>query len=161
VAGDPSAWTLPDHLDGRTARVVADGGAIHDVAVQDGRITLPEPAKHKVVAGLPFAMEIAPLPPVAQGGGGPGSIARLVRASFRLLDSRSFAIDTGRGLTQVPFRRFGRDSFDASPPAFSGDVTIRAIGWRRDVFQPLWRIAQDVPLPCTVLSVATEMKLSD
>jgi hypothetical protein len=84
-----------------------------------------------------------------------------VRATFRLLDTQSFAIDTGRGLTPVPFRRFGRDRFDAAPAVFSGDVTVRAIGWKRDAFQPLWRVVQTSPLPCTVLAVSTEMKFTE
>lgn len=154
-------WAQLDHLDGAAIRVLADGGALEDATVQDGAVTLRE-AANEVQMGLPFTHEIEPLPPVVQGGGGgPGSVVRLVRANFRLLDTRALHIDTGRGLTAIPFRRFGRHAFGAAPPAFSGDVQIRAIGWRRDAFAPLWRIAQDVPLPCTILAVATEMKLSE
>ncbi|MEW5727051.1 MAG: hypothetical protein AB1918_04420 [Pseudomonadota bacterium] len=154
-------WSGLSHLEGREVTVVADGGAISTHTVAGGAVTLDEPAS-SVQAGLPYLLEIEPLPPVTQGGGaGPGTIARLVRACFRLLDTQALSIDTGRGLTSIPFRRFGRDRFDASPPSFSGDVTIRAIGWKRDAFSPLWRVAQDVPLPCTVLAVSTEMKLTD
>jgi hypothetical protein len=152
-------WSGLDHLEGRTVRVLADGGAICDVVVAEGAIDLPEPAS-AVQAGLPYTHVIEPLPPVLSGSGGAGLVVRLVRACFRVLDTSALHIDTGRGLTPIPFRRYGKDSFDAAPPSFSGDVAIRAIGWRRDAYQPLWRIAQDVPLPCTVLSVATEMKLA-
>lgn len=156
-----ATWSGLAHLEGRTIRVLADGGAIEEVVVEDAAVTLRDAARI-VQMGLPFTHEIEPLPPVVQGGGGgPGSVVRLVRANFRLLDTCALHIDTGRGLTPIPFRRFGRDAFGAAPPTFSGDVQIRAIGWRRDAFAPLWRIAQDMPLPCTILAVATEMKLSE
>ena len=143
-------------------RALADGGAVAAMTVADGRITLAAPAR-RIQAGLPFTHEIVPLPPAQTGGQGlpPGKAVRLVRAHFRVLDTRALYIDTGRGPTSVPFRRFGKASFDAEPPPFSGDVRVRALGWSADPMTPLWRIHQDVPLPCTVLSVATEVKLAD
>lgn len=157
-----ATWSGLGHLEGRSVRILADGGALEQAVVQDGAVTLAEPAR-SVQVGLPYTHEIEPLPPVVQSdsGAGPGAVMRLVRAHFRLLDTQALHIDTGKGLTAIPFRRFGRHAFDAAPPLFSGDVQIRAIGWRRDAMQPLWRIAQDVPLPCTVLAVATEMKVAN
>jgi hypothetical protein len=46
---------------------------------------------------------------------------------------------------------------DQSPPAFTGDKTIRALGWRTVGPEPLWSIRQDVPLPFHLLSVATKI----
>jgi hypothetical protein len=159
-AAATAVWTGLGHLEGRTVRVLADGRALSDHVVAGGRIQLDEPAA-TVEVGLPFTHEIEPLPPVVVAGvSGPGQVVRLVRACFRVLDTSALHIDTGRGLTAIPFRRFGRDRFDAAPPSFSGDVVIRAIGWKRDPYQPLWRIAADAPLPCTVLSVTTEMKFA-
>jgi len=154
-------WSGLDHLEGQEVRILADGGALETAVVTNGAVTLAEPAR-EVQIGLPYTHEIEPLPPVvhAASGAGPGAVMRLVRAHFRLLDTRALHIDTGKGLTPIPFRRFGRHRFDTAPPAFSGDVQIRAIGWRRNAMQPLWRIAQDVPLPCTVLAVAIEMKVA-
>lgn len=154
-----TAWSGLGHLEGRTVRVLADGGTIADLPVAGGGIVLAEPAS-TIQAGLPYTHEIEPLPPTVPGGAGigPGMTVRLVKGCFRVLDTQALHIDTGRGLTPIPFRRFGKDCFDAAPPSFSGDVQIRAIGWKRDAMQPLWRISQDVPLPCTVLSVSTEMK---
>lgn len=157
-----AVWHGLGHLEGQSVRILADGGVLEQAVVEDGAVTLREPAC-TVQAGLAFTHEIEPLPPVVQsaGGSGPGAVVRLIRAHFRLLDTRALHIDTGRGLTPIAFRRFGRHAFDAAPPSFSGDVQIRAIGWKRDAFQPLWRVAGDVPLPCTVLAVATEMKVAD
>ncbi|CAA7612759.1 hypothetical protein [Magnetospirillum sp. SS-4] len=157
-----AAWSGLGHLDGRTIRVLADGGAVADLAVADGAIALAEPAS-AIQAGLAYTHRIEPLPPVAGMGQAmaPGRMARMVQARFRVLDTKALHIDTGRGATPIPFRRFGKASFDAEPPAFSGDVQVRAIGWNRNVMQPLWRIVQDVPMPCTVLSVSTQMKMAN
>lgn len=155
-------WTGLDHLEGRSIRVLADGGAIADLTVEDGAITLDEPAS-AIEAGLAYTHRIEPLPPVV-GAGQPmasGQMVRMVQARFRVLDTKALHIDTGRGPIPIPFRRFGKVSFDAEPPVFSGDVQVRAIGWSRNAMQPLWRIVQDVPMPCTVLSVSTQMKLAE
>ena len=41
--------------------------------------------------------------------------------------------------------------------AFSGDAELRASGWRRGVAEPPWRVAQDDAVPCTILSVTSEI----
>ena len=157
-----TSWGGLDHLEGRQVRVLADGGAIADLTVVGGHITLSQPAS-SIQAGLPYTHEIEPLPPVLGAGQAlaPGQMVRMVQAYFRVLDTKALHIDTGRGPTSIPFRRFGTDRFGAEPPSFSGDVRVRAIGWNRNIMQPLWRISQDVPLPCTILSVATQMKLAE
>ena len=154
-------WHGLDHLEGRTIRVLADGGAIDDLVVTGGRVTLPVAAA-TIEAGLAYTHEIEPLPPVLANGQPlpPGQLVRMVQANFRVLDTKALHIDTGRGPTAIPFRRFGKDSFGAEPPTFSGDVRVRAIGWNRNAMQPLWRIVQDVPMACTVLAVSTQMKLA-
>jgi len=155
-------WSGLSYLEGRTVRVLADSGSISDHEVSNGRINLAEPAG-TIQAGLPFTHLIEPLPPVGSAGQAlpPGTIVRLVQAHFRVLDTQALHIDTGRGVSAVPFRRFGKARFGDTPPGFSGDVRVRSVGWSRDVMQPLWRISQDVPMPCTVLSVATEIKIAE
>ncbi|WP_322096295.1 hypothetical protein [Paramagnetospirillum caucaseum] len=159
----PSAtWSGLGHLEGRNVRVLMDGTSVAEVMVADGQITLPAPAA-AIEAGLAYAHRIEPLPPQAAAGQpmAAGRAVRLVQACFRVLDTKALFIDTGRGATPIPFRRRGPDRFATRPPAFSGDVKVRAIGWTRDVMQPLWRIEQDLPLPCTVISVSTEIKGAD
>jgi hypothetical protein len=159
----PSAtWNGLGHLNGKTVRVLMDGTTVAEVTVTGGQITLPHPAS-TIEAGLAYVHRIEPLPPQA-GAGQPmaaGKAVRLVQACFRVLDTKALHIDTGRGATPIPFRRRGTERFATRPPAFSGDVKVRAIGWTRDVMQPLWRIEQDLPLPCTVISVSTEIKGAD
>ncbi|TAN78308.1 MAG: hypothetical protein EPN20_01010 [Magnetospirillum sp.] len=161
-ASATTVWGGLGHLDGCTVRVLADGGTIDNPAVTSGHVILAQPAS-AIQAGLPYTHEIEPLPPVAGSGQpmAPGQLVRMVQAHFRVLDTQALHIDTGRGPTPIPFRRFGTDRFGGEPPAFSGDVRVRAIGWSRNAMQPLWRISQDVPMPCTVLSVSIQMKLAE
>lgn len=154
-----TVWGGLDHLDGDAVQVVADGIYQGVLTVSSGEIGLSNPAS-KVEIGLAYAHEIVPLPVFHPGGfgAGQGSPVRLVRGTFRLLDTRALTIDTGKGLTVVPFRRFNTSEvLDTPTPPFTGDKTIRALGWTRGDTTPLWRIEQDVPLPCTILSVLTEI----
>lgn len=156
-------WSGLGHLNGRAVRVLADGADAGQHIVSDGAVTLDEPAS-TVVVGLPFTHEIAPLPPVVSGGrgGGPGTLIRLIRATFRLSGTAALAVDTGAGPRPLPFQTLGAASvLDQPPRAMDGDVSVRALGWHRDPHVPLWRIVQDAPLPCTVLSVTTEVKVTD
>jgi hypothetical protein len=50
---------------------------------------------------------------------------------------------------------------DTGPAAFTGDVTVRALGWRHGGTAPLWRIAQEAPLACTILAVSTLIGAGD
>ena len=160
---DPPAdeWSDLDHLEGRTVAVVADGTPLPPHVVSGGAIVLETPAR-TVEAGLPFAMAVEPLPPASLQPrlSNQGIPVRLVAANFRLLGTRALRVDTGRGPSDIPFKRFG-GVLDGAPAAFTGDVTVRALGWRRGGTEPLWRVAQDAPLPCTILSVSTLIKAGD
>jgi hypothetical protein len=115
-----------------------------------------------VQAGLGFTHLVEPLPPsLFSPSGSRAGPLRLVSATFRLLDTAALAVDLGRGAAPVPFRRMDTPMLDATPPRFTGDVTLRGLGWRRDTIQPLWRIEGDTPLPMTLLSVTTETRMTD
>jgi hypothetical protein len=156
-------WSGLDHLNGRTVRILADGADAGTGTVSDGSVTLDAPAS-EVVIGLPFTHEIAPLPPAIDGGrgGGPGTLIRLIRATFRLRDTSALWVDTGAGPRAQPFQALGSHAvLDQPPTPVTGDLSIRALGWQRDPMVPLWRVVQDAPLPCTVLSVTSEVKVTD
>ena len=148
-----ATWSGLAHLEGRTVGVLADGTPREDGFVLAGAVTLDPPAS-AVQIGLPFAHEIEPLPP-------PGGTQRLVSATFRLLETPAFAADLGRGAQPVPFRRLDAALLDAAPIPFTGDVTLRGLGWRRDSLRPLWRVEGDAPLPLTLLSVTTDTRMND
>jgi hypothetical protein len=153
-------WSGAGHLEGQVVRVVADGIVVDDEVVEGGTITLAVPA-HSVQLGLPFTHLVEPLPPSIGGAaGGQGGRIRPISITLRVWETGALYLDSGRGLVQVPFKRFGGSILDSPQQPFSGDVTIRTLGWRDTGIQPLWRIEQDVPLPFTLLSVSTELSVT-
>ena len=163
TAATPTAsWEGLGHLEGRTVAVVADGIVCANATVNAGKIQLAAPAG-TVSVGLPYSHIVEPLPPNLLGLGlTVGTPVRLVEISFRLQDTAAVSVDLGRGPFDLPMHRFGPAPLAGTPlPLVSGDRSLKALGWLRDLTKPLWRIEQDTPLPFTLLSVATELKVSE
>ena len=154
-----TTWTGLDHLEGETVKVVANGAPVPDGVVAGGSVVLTDAAT-TVEIGLAYTHVIEPLPPVLDGGGKPGGPVRLVAIVFRLYQTTSLRLDTGGGFVDLPFKRFGPGFLDQPAATFTGDRTVRALGWKRSSDQPLWRIEQDTPLDFTLLSVASELALN-
>ena len=154
-------WDGLDHLEGQQVAVLADGQAVEPATVVGGAIALAAPAR-TVVAGLPYAHIIEPMPALLAPGrtGGQDPAYRPVRITLRLLATQCVHIDTGGGLQDLPLQTIGTGSLDRSPAPFTGDRSVRALGWRRGAEQPPWRIEQTTPLPCTLLSATTEVKVN-
>jgi hypothetical protein len=158
-----ATWSGLDHLNGRSVVAVADGMVVRGLSVASGAVVLPTAAR-RVEIGLPFTHVIEPLPPVVgaeQIGVTQVAPARLVRAIFRVVETKALRVDVGLGLRDVPFVRLGDNLLDAGPVAFTGDKVLRGLGWARGLERPLWRIEQDAPLPMQLLSVTTEIKGND
>ena len=152
-----------DHLESQTVAIVADGTLRQPQVVEGGQVPVGAPA-FKAVVGLPFRHIVEALPVAGQVPGGTvqGLSYRVVEATFRLHETGALICDLGAGLTTLPFRRLGGAAgFDSATPSFSGDKHIRALGWRRSGIDAPWRIDQDVPLPCTVLSVTTQIRVTN
>ena len=145
-------WTGFGYLEGQRLRAVfADGGS-EDGVVSGGTLRLTR-ATVSVRVGLPFVHEVVPLPPtLGAGQGGQNRLYRPVRVVLRLLATRALRVDTGEGLREMPLPGGGTP--------FTGDIQMRAIGWRRGLEQPPWRIIQDDALPFELLSVSIELKVN-
>lgn len=152
------SWGGLDHLEGLVVKVVADGAVRPEAAIAGGGITLEEPAT-RVQVGLGYRHVIEPLP-VNTTAGGPGGKVRPISVTFRLHQTAALRLVTSRGPMLVPFRRFGQTVLDEPLPVFSGDKTVRTLGWMNDGIKPLWRIEDDAPLAFTLLSVATEISVN-
>lgn len=154
-------WSGLNHLEGQTVKVLADGAVHADVVVEGGAVTLDQPA-NSIQSGIGYTHIIEPLPPGLQnvGAGSQGSKIRPVSFTFRLQQTGSLHLDTGRGFVEIPFKRFGDSILDCPASTFSGDKTVRAFGWRSDGTKPLWRIEQDAPFPFTLLSVSAEISIN-
>ncbi len=161
IGSPASVWSGLNHLEGETVSIVADGIVQPDQSVSAGAITLSAPAT-TVQIGLPYTHIIEPLPPNESGRVGSGRKLRLVQALFRLQDTAALRLDVGRGLNDVALRDFDETPIlDAPLPLISGDVNVRALGWQAQGTQALWRIEQSIPLPFTLLSVSSEIKVND
>jgi hypothetical protein len=154
-------WTGLGHLEGQEVALVADGLVLERTTISGGQVVLGTPASELVV-GLPYNHVIEPMPAALSGAqvGGQDPRYRPVRVSLRLFETQSLQIDTGDGLRDLPLHTVGEGPKDRSPAPFTGDRALRALGWRRGADQPPWRIEQDTPLPCALLSATTEVKVN-
>ena len=154
-------WDGLDHLEGQTVALIADGLVVEQAAVTGGQVTLQHAARELTV-GLPFAHVVEPLPAVLAPGRGVGQapLYRPVRITLRLFETQSLRIDTGDGLREVALHTVGDGPKDREPSPFTGDLSLRALGWRRGAERPPWRIEQATPLPCALLSATTEVKVN-
>ncbi|HYZ31015.1 MAG TPA: hypothetical protein VE684_01890 [Crenalkalicoccus sp.] len=161
AASPQDRWTGLDHLETQPVTIVADGAPAGTATVLGGAVTVEPPAR-SLQAGLAFTHRVEPLPPdLATSLGVRAAPLRLISATFRLLGASSLAVDLGNGPQPVPFRRLDTPLLDAAPQPFTGEVRLRGIGWQRDATAPLWRIEDATPLPMTLLSVTTEMRITD
>ena len=153
-------WSGLNHLEGQNVNIIADDIVRNSQIVNGGSIML-DTAATKVEIGLPYTHIIEPLPPSTIANGGAGRAIRLIDAVFRVEDTSALRLDMGRGLDDVPLRDFDDAILDSAINPVSRDITVKAFGWSKDQTKPLWRIEQDKPLPFTLLSVTTELKVND
>lgn len=157
-----ATWSGLDHLNGLSVSILADGAVHPNKTVINGAVTLNEPAS-EVQIGLSYEHIIEPLPPTTVGNAGIGRAVRLIEGIFRLQNTAVLRLDIGRGLKDIALRQIDKNAslLDSPQPLISRDITVKALGWQADGTMPLWRIAQDTPLPFTLLAVTTELKVND
>lgn len=156
-------WTGVTPLIGKTVKVVADGVIQDDVEIYDDALRLSFAAQN-IEVGLGYTHEIVPLPPVSASsvGATPLKAVRLVEARFRVVNTESLEVDVGSGIIQMVVPKL-TDEFklDQAQEMKSQDVCIHALGWIRDGMTPLWRISSSLPKACKIVSVTTNMKVSE
>lgn len=156
-----ATWSGLDHLEGKSVSILADGIVQLDQIVSGGSVTLDK-AANNVEIGLSFTHIIEPLPLGTVDIGGAGRAVRLIEGIFRIEETAALRLDVGRGMKDIALREFGDGPMlDAPPARISGDIRVKALGWKTDLSKPLWRIEQSIPLPFTLLSVTTELKVND
>lgn len=160
VGSPAQVWSGLDHLEGETVSVLADGSLRDSEQVQGGSVTLNETAS-SVQIGLPYTHIVEPLPPNESGAVGAGRKIRLIEGTFRVRDTAALRLDVGRGATDISLKDFDAGVLDVPNPSVSGDIRVRSLGWQKSGVEPLWRIEQDAPLPFTLLSVTSEIKVND
>ncbi|MBP5344144.1 MAG: hypothetical protein J6Y85_03640 [Alphaproteobacteria bacterium] len=149
-------------LNNKKVAIVADDIILDKQTVQSNTIQVAHPAKQFEI-GLPFSHIVVPLPPVASSvsgsGGAPVANSRLVRAVFRVIDTKSLEIDTGSGAHQELVPNLSSYTLNSANSAKTQDVVVRCLGWSRTPTSPLWEIKGDTPLPFKLVSVTSDIKL--
>lgn len=150
-----TVWSGLDHLEGQTVTVLTEAGAVETATVTAGQITLALAATN-IDVGLAYSHIVEPLSPATTSTSGRTQepLYRPIRLVLRVLETSSLSVDTGSGPRDLLFPT------SSAPTPFTGDQTLRALGWRRGANESPWRIEQSTPLPFTLLSATTEIKVN-
>ena len=127
--------------------VLTDGKFIKNVTLASRDSVKLNVKAAALTAGYAYTHCVAPLPVMVAAGP-----YRPLETVFRLHQTGAFAVDYGRGVQNISL------PFKAKETIFSGPVTLRSDGWRRDE-AVLWRIEQDSPHPFHLLSVKSHIKV--
>lgn len=157
-----SHWENLNYLNGFEAQLLADGRVQENQTISNGSVDLNISA-NELQAGLSFTHKVAPLPPAGGANNGPAPVSscRFVRGIFRLINTKSFQIDTGTGLHQEMVENMSEYTLDAPPKNKTKDIIVRGLGWKRNPTIPLWMIQGDQPLPFQLVSVTSDIKIGE
>ena len=149
-----------EHLEGETVQVLADGATHPDRQVVNGEISLTIPASVvQVGLGYRSVLETNRLEAGAADGTAQGKTKRIHRAVIRLHQTLGilFGPDPDQ-LDRLEFRS-GFDLMDKPPPLFDGDKLVDWPGGYET--EGRMTIAQDQPLPLTLLAVFPQIHTQD
>jgi hypothetical protein len=146
-----------EHLEGEELSVLADGAVHPPVKVTGGEIKLTKPAS-KVHAGLGYLSVIETLP--AESGSPQGTAQgrqkRVVASHINFFETLGCLYgQSAESLDRLPFRK-ASDHLGEPPALFSGFKEVSMQGGYGVL--PTVLIAQDQPLPMTILSVVQELQ---
>lgn len=146
-----------DHLEGCEVAVLADGAVMPCTTVTDGSITIQHPAS-VVHVGLPYRALAKTLPLALEG------VEAAVQAQRKSIKKVSLNVDKSSGLKAgksedalYEAKERTNEPYGAPPSLLSGYVDIPvSAGWS-DGGQVV--VAQDDPLPLSILSMVLEVSL--
>jgi hypothetical protein len=149
-----------DHLEGRAVSVLADGGVVNGLVVNNGSITLPYPAS-KVTVGYGFQAQLQTMPLDL------GNEINSVQGKRKKVSALTVRVKDSRGVkagmtfdTVTPIKELNRVTTLGTPIKL---VTAD----ERIVMDPLWDVPGQIclqvddPLPSTILGVIPEVVVGD
>jgi len=148
-----------DHLEGESLAVLVDGNTHQEVVVSSGDITLDSGVfAERLQIGLPIRSELVTMPLDLKDDEGS------VRLSKKIISAVGAEVDDYRGMwighkttnLREAQERMVEDGYDTISPENKVVVVRPASGWSRSVNVV---IQQRDPLPLTVLSVISEVKV--
>lgn len=142
-----------NHLEGKKVTVLADGGVIEGLTVQNGAINLIDKA-HKITVGLPYAFEVQTLN--IEGENTHGLKKMVSEVNIKIDKSREDFYLVGQNGVEVQNQR-SIESIDNSDLLITGDVTCYPFSNYKE--EAYVHIKQDKPLPLTITSISTTVNL--
>lgn len=149
---------VPEHLEGRTLKVLADGAVVADAVVSSNQITLLRAATD-VICGLEMAATLIPnmLETQLPDGSSAARKKRINAVAVKLYKSARPSIQNEGGEREELFpARSMDDAYDTPPPLFTG-VEKRPFPGSHDL-EATVKVVSSSPLPCCVLSLVAEVQ---
>lgn len=152
-------------LDGKTVSILADGAVVAPRVVENGRVTLDQPASH-VVIGLPYVAELRSMPVeiAGQEGASVGMKKQINAVGILFKDSLGVKVGiagpTGEG-GQVKWQQVNwrtNEPYGVPPAPFSGIKTV-VVPTLADNQQSVC-VCSDLPTPVTVLALIAKVKIN-
>lgn len=152
-----------DYLNGETVYITADGAVeSRGATVASGSVSIQSQAS-KITVGYPYKGIIETLNLDIGGTSGPAQAKTrtLVKAAFRFLNSLGVRFGTNiYGLQTLEFRFIGRDEYGRPSPLYTG-VQEDKYNDSYEAAKKIIYVVQDVPVPCTLLSIDATIKTTD
>ena len=139
-----------EHLEGKLVQVVGDGAVQTSQTVTGGQITLENPAANAIV-GLQYISTLVTLPfdKGAKTGSSQPYMKRYHKLIVALLDSANPLINGIRQPSRTP-----PTPMNTAQPTDTHWAEVFNLGWDE---KAIVTVEQDLPLACTVVSIAGEM----
>jgi len=162
----PGYWSLDapitsvgglGHLEGETVSILADGGVLPSVVVENGRIDLPISAT-RVIVGMPYTAIAQPLPINISDQIVEDKKKRIVRTAVRLHESRGLKI--GDDLDRLYELKQRTSEPYAEPTRLGNGMEVMAVTASFGLDGTIYYV-QDYPLPATILGYINRIQVEE
>lgn len=144
-----------NHLEGKEVVVLADGGVVEGLTVEDGAIDLKDAAKD-ITVGLPYTFEVETLNIEGENTHGLKKLITSVNVKIDKSREDFYVVGIDGTATQNPR---SKDSIDDANLLISGDIT--AYPFSNYTEEATIRIMQNKPLPLTITSLSAVVTLEE
>jgi len=138
-------------LEAEKVKVIANGLILDDQVVTNGSITI-EKASTDVKVGLPFSIQVTPVPVNIAGSRTKYLPKKIVRGWVDVYESIGVKVNG----TYIPELKFGSNVLDLPPQPKTSYYEVRPLGYGQSVSID---ITQTDPLPFTILGVGYELEI--
>lgn len=139
------------YLEGAEVDVLVNSSEMHKTQIAAGKLTLASPATN-IEIGFSFEHIITPLPHFSRDV--IGKKAKVLSASFFIVDALCCEVDLGKGVRNIIPKRFNEMTLGGVAKSYSGHINVKTCALKRDVMAPLWSIKSSFAAPFKLLSTS-------